>query len=189
MDEKTNRKGCSYNLGLYIVVIVLVFWIITGIGLLTNKVTKIEGLYILLSALIPLGSLILSWYKQRIGGLLIIFSGFSPIIILINIPSLKSDDFYGIGLMLIALLVTLPLCIAGIIITSAKQKKREPPKEAKPEETPPEAALLKEIKPEEVTLKEAKGIRFTRKWLFIGGLVILVIIGWVIIRTLLRALL
>ena len=82
-----------------------------------------------------------------------------------------------------------PLCIAGIIITSSKQKKKEPTKEEKPEETPAEAAQLKEAKSEEVTLKEAKGIPFTRKWLFIGGLVILAIIGWVIISTLLRALL
>ena len=183
MGNKANGKGYSYNSGLIIGIVVLVFWIIGGISLFS------EYPFVLVTALIPLGSLILSWYEQRIGGLLIILSGISPIIIIINIPSLKADDFYFIGLMAIALFVTLPLCIAGIIITSAKQKKQEPSKEAKPEETPPEAAPLKEPKPEEVTLKEAKGIRFTRKWLFIGGLVILVIIGWVIIRTLLRALL
>ncbi len=84
-----------------------------------------------MTAFMPLGSLILSWYKQRIGGLLIIFSGISPIIIIINIPSLKSDDFYGIGLMAIALFVTLPLCIAGIIIRSAKPRKIESKKEEK----------------------------------------------------------
>ena len=119
MDEKTNRKGCSYNSGLIIGIVVLVFWIIGGISLFS------EYPLVLVTALIPLVSLILSWYEQRIGGLLIILSGISPIIIIINIPSLKSDDFYGIGLMAIALFVTLPLCISGIIITSAKPRKIE----------------------------------------------------------------
>jgi hypothetical protein len=115
----SHGKGCSYKSGLYIVVIVLGIWILVGIGGFT------ETPFVLLTALIPLGSLIVSLYKQRIGGLLIILSGFLPIIILINIPGLKSDMFYGIGVMATALFVTLPLCIAGIIITRAKPRKIE----------------------------------------------------------------
>ena len=120
MGSKANSKGCLYHVGLCVVVVVLVFWIIIGINSLSTSP------FVLVTALMPLGSLILSLYKQRIGGLLIILSGFLPIIILTSIPSLKSDTFYGVGLIFLLVFVTLPLFVAGIIILAPS--KEEPTK-------------------------------------------------------------
>ncbi len=106
-----SRKGCLYQGAFVIVVVVLTIWVFFGIKSFGTTP------FVLATALMPLGGLILSLYKQRIGGLLIILSGFLPIIILANIPSLKSDMFYGIGMIIITILVTLPLCAAGIMIS------------------------------------------------------------------------
>ena len=105
------KKGCLYQTAFAFVVAVLIWLFIIGFSA--------SWPLILALSLMPLGSLILSLYKQRIGGLLIILSGLLFIIILANIPSLKSDDFYSIGMIVLFIAVTLPLCIAGIIISFA----------------------------------------------------------------------
>ncbi len=116
MDNGFLNKGCLYQAAFAVVVAVLIWWLIFGINELSTSP------FILASAFMPLSSLIVSLYKQRIGGLLIILSGLLPIIILANIPSLKSDDFYGIGMILLIIFVTLPLCVAGIMICIAPSK-------------------------------------------------------------------
>ncbi len=117
MDNGLLNKGCLYQGAFVIVAVVLIIWVIVGISSFSTYPL------VLATALVPLGSLILSLYKQRTGGLLIILSGVLLIIIIPNIPSVKADDFYVIGLMIIIILAALPLCVAGIMISIAPSKK------------------------------------------------------------------
>ena len=107
------KKGCLFQTAFAIVVVYTVFWLIYGINTVNTWPVALA------SAFVPLGGLILSLYKQHIGGLLIILSGFLPIIILANTPR---DDFYNLGMIIIFIFVTLPLLIAGIVIFIAPSK-------------------------------------------------------------------
>ena len=108
------KKGCLFQTAFAIVFVYTVLWLILGIN--TVNISP----FALASAIVPLGGLILSLYKQHIGGLLIIFSGFLPIILLANTPK---DDFYNLGMAIFTIFVTLPLCFAGGIIAVAPSKK------------------------------------------------------------------
>ena len=107
------NKGCLFQAAFALVVVFLIIWLFIGISSFSKSP------FVLASALVPLSGLILSLYKQRIGGLLIILSGFLPIIILANMPK---DDFYSIGMIIFIIFVTLPLCVAGIMISIASSK-------------------------------------------------------------------
>jgi len=113
MSNDAGYKGCLYRGAFVTIVVILSFWVIVGI------VSFSTTPFVLATALVPLGSLILTFYKRSTGGLLIIFSGFLPLIIMAN--TLK-DDFYSLGMMVLAIFVTLPLFMAGIIIYAASSK-------------------------------------------------------------------
>ncbi len=111
------KKGCLYQTAFAIVVVYLVLWLIYGIKTVSTPPFALA----LALALIPLGGLILSLYKQRIGGLLIILSGFLPMIILANTPGEQYETY---GMILLAIFVTFPLCVAGgSMISSTPSKK------------------------------------------------------------------
>jgi len=115
VSNETNRKGCLFQTAFAIVVVYLVLWLIYGINTVNTSP------FALASALVPLGGLILSLFKQHIGGLLIIFSGFLPIIILANTPG---EQYAAFGIILLAIFVTFPLCFfGGLMIAIAPSKK------------------------------------------------------------------
>lgn len=115
MDNGFLKKGCLFQTAFTIVVVYLVLWLIYGIKTVSTSP------FALASALVPLGGLILSLYKQHIGGLLIIFSGFLPIIILANTPG---EQYATFGIIILAIFATFPLCVAGgIMIAVAPSEK------------------------------------------------------------------
>lgn len=141
MSDKAGRKGCSFGVALVVGLIAC----FAGLWVIPIYNEHLPGAVVIV--VIPFGCLLLSWYKQHIGGLLTMLSGFLPIIILSNIPSLKGDMFYGVGLMFLFVSVTLPLLVAGIVIFIAPSKE--------------ERRKLAEIEERERILTESEKLKFT----------------------------
>ena len=116
MGNEFFKKGCLFQTAFAIVVVFLILWLLIGISSLS------QSPFVLASAFVLLGGLILSLYRQRVGGLLIILSGFLHIIILVNMPKEGLEVF---GIIIFIVLVTLPLCVSGIIISIALSKEEK----------------------------------------------------------------
>ena len=120
MSKEVKRKGCSYEAALVIGVVGLIIWLSWFIPFINEYLPGAGA-----TVAIPFGSLLLSWFKQRIGGLLTIISSFVPLITMAAIPGITSDPTYGLVMMLFFVLITVPLCLSGIFIIMNTLQKEE----------------------------------------------------------------
>jgi hypothetical protein len=121
VSKEVNRKGCSYEAALAIGIVGFIIWL-SWFTPVINEYLPGAGAIVA----IPFGSLLLSWFKRRTGGLLIIISSFVPLITMAAIPDMSSDPTYGLVAMLFFALVTVPLCLSGaLIIINTLQKEEQ----------------------------------------------------------------
>ncbi|MFC2026615.1 hypothetical protein ACFLUX_01415 [Chloroflexota bacterium] len=123
MADKANRKGCSYEVALVIGFVASCIWLWLFTPLINEYLPGAGALVVL-----PIGSLILSWFKRFIGGLLTIFSSIVPLITMAAIPSITSDPTFGPVMMLYFGVLTVPLGLAGVFIIVSTMQKEERPK-------------------------------------------------------------
>ena len=120
MSKEVKRKGCSYEAALVIGIVGSIIWLLAFTPFVNEYLPRAGA-----TAAIPFGSLLLSWFKQRIGGLLTIISSFVPLITMAAIPGITSDPTYGLVMMLFFVLITVPLCLSGIFIIMNTLQKEE----------------------------------------------------------------